>query len=258
MSAKQQDAKEGRSDKGRSGKGKSDKDQSGTGQSDAAPIDVASYATVTFDCYGTLIDWESGILEYLQPLFKRYYVNAIDEFVLGLFAELETEAQAEGGTYREVLARVMDRIATRMAITPNDEMRDGLATSIADWRPFDDAVPALKSLQERCKLGIVSNVDDDLFDASQKKLGVAFDYVITAERVGAYKPDLKVFEQALATVKSPVLHVAQSRFHDIAPAARLGLDTVLIDRPSRGTTSPAEANPTWSFPSLADFVAAIG
>ena len=222
-----------------------------------AKIDPGKYKTITFDCYGTLIDWENGILGHLQPLLQSYYVNAIDEFVLGLFAELEPAAQAEGGTYREVLARVMQHMASRLAFTPDDEVLAGLANSIQYWQPFPDTAPALQALGERFALGIISNVDTDLFAQSQSLLGIEFDHVTTAQEVGVYKPDPKMFEHALANVEAPVLHVAQSRFHDIEPANALGLDTVWIKRPSKGATRASDAEPKWTFESLEELAAAL-
>jgi 2-haloacid dehalogenase len=220
-------------------------------------INVADYKTVTFDCYGTLIDWESGLLGYLQPLFKGYYINTIDEFVLACFSEFEPAAQAQGGSYREVLARVMEGFARRLAFTPTDDVVSGLAQSVEQWPAFEDTLPALQALKAHFELCVISNTDDDLFESSSKQLGVEFDHVVTAQKVGAYKPDPAMFETALDVVKAPVLHVAQSRFHDIVPASTMGLDTVWINRPSRGAARPVEANPTWTFDSLADFTAAL-
>ena len=223
----------------------------------ASVIDPANYKTLTFDCYGTLIDWENGILGYLQPLLQSYYVNAIDEFVLGYFSEAEPIAQDEGGDYRTVLARVMERFATRLAFTPSEDVVNGLADSVQYWPPFPDSRAALHTLKQHFKLAIVSNIDDELFALSQALLEIDFDHVVTAQRVGCYKPDPKMFETALAEVEGPVLHVAQSRFHDILPATELGLDTVWINRPSRGAAKTVEAAPTWTFSSMAEFAQAI-
>lgn len=225
--------------------------------SNASVIDPANYKTLTFDCYGTLIDWENGILGYLQPLLQSYYINTIDEFVLGYFAEVEPEAQANGGSYRNVLAKVVERFATRLAFTPSDDVLTGLADSVQYWPPFSDSRAALHALQQHFKLAIISNIDDNLFAYSQALLETEFDHVITAEQVGCYKPDRRMFEAALSKVEGPVLHVAQSRFHDILPASELGLDTVWIDRPSRGAAKAVDAEPTWTFGSMADFAAAI-
>ena len=220
-------------------------------------IDPANYRTLTFDCYGTLIDWETGILAYLKPLFEGYDVHVIDEFVLECYSRYEPEAQAEGGSYRAVLSKVLQRFGKRLAFTPKDDELEGFATGIEQWPAFPDTVDALKTLSEHFELAVVSNIDDDLFAMSAKTLEVPFQHVITAGQVGVYKPAPEMFAAALETVESPVLHVAQSRFHDIVPATAAGLDTVWIDRPSLGAARPVEANPTWTFTSLAEFAAAV-
>lgn len=221
-------------------------------------IDASKYATLTFDCYGTLIDWESGITGYLQPLLARYDVHVIDEFLLEAFAELEPQLQAEGGAYREVLARLLQRLGERLAFQPKPEELAGFAGSIAHWPAFDDTVEALAALAGHFELAVVSNIDDDLFAHSAKLLQAPFAHVVTAQQAQAYKPNPKVFELALSQVKAPVLHVAQSRFHDIVPATAAGLDTVWINRPSKGAAKPVQASPSWTFTSMAEFAAAIG
>ncbi len=220
-------------------------------------IDPAKYRTLTFDCYGTLIDWETGILAYLKPLFEGYDVHVIDEFVLECYSRYEPEAQAEGGSYRAVLSKVLQRFGKRLAFTPKDDELEGFADSIEQWPAFPDTVDALKALSEHFELAVVSNIDDDLFAMSAKTLEVPFQHVITAGQVGVYKPAPEMFAAALETVESPVLHVAQSRFHDIVPATAAGLDTVWIDRPSLGAAKPVEANPTWTFTSLAEFADSV-
>ena len=222
-----------------------------------AKIDANQYATLTFDCYGTLIDWESGITSYLQPLLARYDVHVIDEFLLEAFAELEPQLQAEGGAYWDVLARLLQRLGERLAFKPKPEELAGFADGIENWPAFADTVEALQALAGRFELAVVSNIDDDLFAHSAKRLQVPFAQVVTAQQAQAYKPDPRVFELALSRVRPPVLHVAQSRYHDIVPAAQAGLDTVWINRPSKGAAKPVEAAPTWTFTSLAEFAAAV-
>ena len=223
-----------------------------------AQIDPANYRTLTFDCYGTLIDWEGGILGYLQPLFASHDVHVIDEFVLECFSRFEPDAQDLGGSYRTVLARVLQRYAERLAFTPKESELEGFADSIERWPAFPDTVDALKALATHFDLAVVSNIDDDLFALSANTLRVPFQHAITAGQVGVYKPDPAMFEAALKRVAGPVLHVAQSRFHDIVPATAAGLDTVWINRPSLGAAKPVDANPTWTFTNLAEFTAAIG
>ena len=225
---------------------------------EGARIDPANYRTLTIDCYGTLIDWETGILAYLKPLFESYDVHVIDEFVLECYGRYEPEAQAEGGSYRTVLARVLQRFGERLAFTPKDVDLEGFSCSIEQWPPFPDTVESLKALAERFELAVVSNIDDDLFAMSAKSLEVPFQHVVTAGQVGVYKPAPEMFAAALEKVQSPALHVAQSRYHDILPATTAGLDTVWINRPSLGAAKPVEAQPTWTFTSLADFAGAVG
>ncbi|MCZ6641511.1 MAG: HAD-IA family hydrolase [Gammaproteobacteria bacterium] len=220
-------------------------------------LQAANYKTLTFDCYGTLIDWEKGILGYLQPLLKSYDVNVIDSWVLEFFAETEPEVQADGGSYRSILTQVFERFADRLGFTPNEDTLAGFANSMEHWHPYADTIPALKRLGAHFQLAIISNVDDDLFAYSAKHLEVPFDHVITAQQVGTYKPDQAMFLEALKRVEAPVLHVAQSCFHDIIPATELGLHTVWIERPGASAARGIEAQPTWTFATLGDFADAI-
>ena len=209
------------------------------------------YTHLTFDCYGTLIDWERGILAALRPVLGRHGAGKTDEQILELYAELE--AAAERGpyrAYREVLARVVDGFGERLGFAAGSEERDALAASVADWPAFPDTVEALTSLADRFRLAVISNIDDDLFAGSAPRLQVDFTAVITAQQVGSYKPDQRNFRFALARLGVPaeqVLHVAQSLYHDIAPAKELGLATIWVnrrhDRPGSGATPPAAAHP---------------
>ncbi len=220
-------------------------------------LQADSYKTLTFDCYGTLIDWENGILGYLQTLLRSYDVNVVDSWVLEFFAAAEPDVQAGGGSYRSVLTQVLERFADRLAFTPSEDTLTGFADSIEHWHPYPDTIAALKRLADRFQLAIVSNVDDDLFAYSAKHLEVTFDEVITAQQVGTYKPDHAMFHELLKRVEAPVLHVAQSRFHDIVPATELGLDTVWIERPGSSAARTIEAQPTWTFATLGDFADSI-
>ena len=220
-------------------------------------LNATAYRTITFDCYGTLIDWENGILGYLQPLLESYDVHVVDDWVLDFFAEWEPRLQAQGGNYREVLANLIGKYGNRLAFTPSAEAMHDFARSIEYWQPYPDTIPALRALRERFSLGVISNIDNDLFAFSAQHLGVDFAAVTTAQEVGAYKPDAAMFEAALAQLEAPVLHVAQSRFHDIGPATTLGLDTVLIDRGGPSAVAANEAEPTWTFDSLAGLSEAL-
>ncbi len=220
--------------------------------------DAGDYDALTFDCYGTLIDWGGGIVDYLQPVLVGHYVHVRDDFLLEFFADTEPRVQAEGGSYAEVLREVLRRLGTRLGFVPNAEALDGFAASAGNWPPFPDTVAALQRLSEHFDLVVVSNVDNAIFASTAELLNADFKHVITAEDVGAYKPDRRMFDAARAALGSGsrILHVAQSLFHDIAPATELGLDSVWIRR-DRNAARPVSAQPTWAFDSLAEFADAI-
>jgi len=229
------------------------------------PLDPESFELLTFDCYGTLIDWESGILTALGGILAAHGAEVSERTLLEAYAELESEAEAPPYlTYREVLARVVDGLGLRLGFTPTPEDRAALASSIQDWPPFPDTREALRRLAGSYKLAIISNVDDDLFEGSARRIGVPFDWVVTAMRARAYKPDLKVFRVALEEFRIPrekILHVAQSLYHDIAPARTLGLATVWVNRrrgkPGAGATPRAAATPDMEVADLAELARAL-
>jgi 2-haloacid dehalogenase len=208
------------------------------------------YRTLSFDCYGTLIDWENGILGFLQPLLDSYDVHVIDEWILQFFSQREPEEEAKGGRYRDVLTRVLESFGTRLAFIPGADVLSAFADSIEYWQPFDDTVPALRRLQRKYQMAVISNIDDDLFELTRRRLGIRFDHVITAQQVGAYKPDRQMFDAALNMLEGPVLHVAQSRYHDIAPALELGLDAVWINRGGPSAAKDVEVTPSATFENL--------
>jgi 2-haloacid dehalogenase len=221
-------------------------------------LDFDRYTYLTFDCYGTLIDWERGILAALRPVLDRHGIAIADDAALELYGELESAAEAGPyRPYRELLATVMDGFGERLGFVPSAAERAALAASVGDWPPFPDTVEALRALADRFRLVILSNIDDDLFALSARHLGVAFAAIVTAQQVGSYKPDPRNFRALLArldTAPDRVLHVAQSLFHDIAPANALGLTTVWVnrrhDRPGSGATPPAMARPDLVVPDL--------
>ena len=216
------------------------------------------FKALTFDCYGTLIDWESGILGALRPVLAGHRITCPDEDLLAIYAEAEASAESEEyAPYREVLRRVMRSIGGRLRFAATVAEEECLAASIADWLPFPDTVAALRALQERYRLAIVSNIDDDLFRASAVRLEVPFDAVITAQMVRGYKPGEGHFKRALEVLDlapGEILHVAQSLFHDVVPARRLGMSTVWVNRrhgrEGSGATPPAEATPDLEVPDL--------
>lgn len=217
-----------------------------------------NYRVLTFDCYGTLVDWGSGIVDYLQPLLGRHNLEAPDGYLLNLFSELEPQVQSEGGRYADVLREVLCRMGAHLGFVPSKHDTEGFARSVGEWKPFPDTVDALTRLKERFQLAIVSNVDNHLFALTNRRLKVSFDYIITAEDVGLYKPDRAMFDAALNILgdRTRVLHVAQSLFHDIAPAGALGLDTVWIRR-HRNAARVVDAKPTWSYGTLGELADAI-
>lgn len=203
--------------------------------------DFSRITTISFDCYGTLIDWESGILPVLRSVLANHDIenhgqNLPDASILELYGEFE--AEAESGPYqryRNVLQSVVRRFADRFHFEASSSEIDSLHESIHSWRPFPDTVPALRELQKRFKLAVISNIDDDLLAETRKHLGVEFDGVITAEQARSYKPSLNNFQMALRTLAlSPdrLLHAGQSVYHDVVPAQSLGISTAWVNRKS--------------------------
>jgi len=227
-------------------------------------LDFSRFDILTFDCYGTLINWEDGILCCLHRVLAAYGKDTDDATILRLFGDFE--ASAEQGVYRryrEVLQSVVRQFGEQLGFAPTDQESRSLPESLQAWKPWPDTVSALRELRSRFRLAIISNVDDDLFAATKPQLGVEFDQIITAQQAGAYKPSLKVFELALRRVGVPehrVLHVGQSLYHDVIPAQSLGLSTVWVNRPSErsgvGAVKAAEGRPDLQVSSLAELAAA--
>ena len=178
--------------------------------------------------------------------------------MLSIYSELEPAAQ--GGlykSYREILQLVMRRLGKRLGVIFSDEEERSLAESLPMWKPFPDTVAALKQLKARYKLGIISNIDDDLFAQTAQHLQVIFDHVVTAQQVGSYKPSLRNFEEALKEIGLPrkkVLHAAESVYHDIIPANKLGIASVWVNRrmnkEGSGATQNAAGKPDLTVPDL--------
>jgi 2-haloacid dehalogenase len=229
------------------------------------PIDPSRYDVLTFDCYGTLIDWEAGILAALRRVLDAHAAGADDETLLATYARFEAEAEAGPYLpYREVLARALRGVSASLGVEPGEAEVRGFSESVGDWPAFPDSPAALARLTQRFRLGIVTNCDTDLFARSNARLGVRFDWVITAEQLGSYKPDPRNLELAREQIGGPAarhLHVAQSLFHDHVPAHALGLTTAWINRrqgrPGSGATPPAEASPDYTFDDMASFAQAM-
>jgi 2-haloacid dehalogenase len=221
-------------------------------------LDFARFQVLTFDCYGTLIDWETGIFSTLRPLVAAHGKTVSDFELLNLYSELESEAErGEFRTYREVLQSVVRGFGERLGFNPTESEVRSLPDSLASWPPFPDTVAALRELKRRYRLAIMSNVDDDLFAPTARRLDVAFDEVITAQQAGAYKPSLKIFQLAqrrLGVDAAQWLHVGQSIYHDVIPAKALGIATVWVNRPSprpgAGAAKAASGQPNLEVPDL--------
>ena len=229
-------------------------------------IPFENFTHLTFDCYGTLIDWETGILEAVRLVLARRGITAEAEQLLRLYVKYE--AAQEAGSYkpyRDVLQGVMAGIADELGFVPMAAELQALPDSVGHWPPFADTMAALMRLQTRYKLVIISNIDDTMFAETNALLQVVFDDIITAQQVGSYKPALQNFHVALARLGVPpqqVLHVAQSLHHDHAPAKALGLTTVWVNRPSRlpgtGLALPVQVTPDLEVPDLQSLVALMG
>jgi 2-haloacid dehalogenase len=223
-------------------------------------LDFNRFEILTFDCYGTLIDWETGLLAALRRILAAHGKKIDDATVLELYGNFEQ--RAEQGTfhpYREVLQSVVRQFGDELGFVPTAEETRSLPDSLAGWKPWPDTVAALRQLKSRYRLAILSNVDDDLFAATRPQLEVEFDDVITAGQAQAYKPSLKIFELALNRIHAPahrILHVGQSIYHDVVPAQALGLATVWVNRPSAragvGAVKAAHAEPDLQVHSLAE------
>jgi len=189
---------------------------------------------LTFDCYGTLINWESGILGALRPILKNHNKNLDEAQLLNLYAELESAIErGEFKPYREVLKQVVRGCGDRLGFKATDQEANSLPESLKNWRPFPDTVASLKSLARNYRLCVISNIDDDLFLHTARHLEVSFHVVVTALQARSYKPSHNNFRLALEKIGAPkeqVLHVAESLFHDIAPARELGIKNVWVDR----------------------------
>lgn len=207
-------------------------------------FDPARIAALTFDCYGTLIDWETGAIEALRPLLARHGAALSDDEIIELFQSLDaTLCQPPYKPYRSVLAGVVEGFGRHFGFSVGPADRDALAASIPSWKPFPDTVPALRALGKRCRLAIISNIDDDLFAVSARQLQVSFDAVVTAEQSRCYKPRPAIFEEALRRLDAPpgaVAHIAEG-VTEVAPARRLGCATVWVRRNGRSARLLAEA-----------------
>jgi 2-haloacid dehalogenase len=208
------------------------------GAGGGTPRPLSAFRALTFDCYGTLIDWETGIHQALQPLLRLAAVTKSRDEVLADFARHEAaqEAATPAALYQDLLADVHRHLAQEWGARLTEEAHIAFGRSVPEWPAFDDSAAALRYLKGHYKLVILSNVDRGSFAGSNRRLGVTFDAICTAQDIGSYKPDLRNFRYLLATLAGlgigshEILHTAQSLHHDHVPAKSLGLATAWIDR----------------------------
>ena len=220
-------------------------------------LDLNRFEWVSFDCYGTLVDWETGISTAVAEVLNRHGIRKSRAEILALFADVEPRVQdsSEYLEYRLVLRRVMAMIGSRLGFQCAESELDCLADTLPDWPVFPETVAALRILKTGCRLAVISNVDDDLFAGTAETLNVDFDVIVTSEQVRSYKPSLRNFNAASArmgTERDRWLHVAESLYHDIGPANQLGVRSVWVDRAARGGgTRRTDAFPDLVVPDLA-------
>lgn len=233
-------------------------------------MNLRDYKVLTFDCYGTLIDWESGIYTALQPLLEKVPDPPARDPALEAFAQFETAAQraTPGMPYPQILVNVHARLREHWGVAGHGDLDERFGQSVGEWPAFPDSAEALAYLKHHYALVILSNVDRASFAESNARLGVEFDAIYTAEDIGSYKPDPRNFEYMLEHLKergfakTDILHTAQSLHHDHVQATAFGLATNWIDRrhgvEGFGATMPPEADVRidFHFPSMAAFVEA--
>jgi len=234
-------------------------------------VRLTDFGALSFDCYGTLIDWEAGLSAVLTPWARERGLQLTEEQLLTAYSPLEASVEAEhpAELYPGVLARSMRLLGGKLGAEVTSEDAARLAGSVPDWPAFADSHDALAALGGRYKLIILSNVDRASFAGSNARLGVEFTSILTAQDIGSYKPSERNFEALtreaarLGVGRDKLLHVAQSLFHDHVPAKRAGLATAWINRrharPGWGATPepPAPVTPDWEFPSMAALAAAV-
>ena len=231
---------------------------------------LSQFKILTFDVYGTLIDWESGMVNALKPLTDQVAVHLSRDDILSAHAHYESTAQrfSPSKKYSELLATVYRRLAEHWKVSVDWEECLTYGRSVPQWPTFDDSAQALGYLKQHFELAVLTNTDNLSFSGSNERLGVAFDSVMTAEDIGSYKPDNRNFEYMLETLahrgitKDEILHVAESMFHDHQPANQYGLANCWIYRRHNqegfGATMDPGDMPTvnFTFNSMADLVAA--
>ncbi len=221
-------------------------------------MDLTRFEAVTFDCYGTLVDWETGILGAFTPVLAAHDVTMEPDDLIALYGRVEAEIESgDYQPYRRVLKGTARRVCEACGFLPDLTEEECLVDSFSHWKPFPDTCKALQRLHRHYKLGIISNVDDDLFAITAQMLGEPFDEIVTAQQMHSYKPAHRNFETAIERLgvrKEHLLHVAQSVYHDIVPARELGISTVWVTRHESaggfGASVPCEGHPNLTVPDL--------
>ena len=212
---------------------------------------MKDYEWITFDCYGTLIDWELGIGAAFEKVARTSWVTFDRKRVLSLFRKYEAAEELHYRRYRDILTIVAKRICLELGFKTTGH--DFLVESLTRWRPFPDTNPALQRLARRYKLGILSNVDNNLLADTCRHFVVPFKLIVTAENVASYKPGLNHFQEARRKIgPGRWIHAAQSYFHDINPCSRLGIDSAWINR-SYETGTDQNTQPLFIGPDLFAF-----
>lgn len=224
-----------------------------------------NFEVLSFDCYGTLVDWDAGLLNQL----KRFAPDTNDDDLLQLYAGIEAELEHANPTmlYSDLITAAVTKLGEDLGKDVSEALAADIGGSVGSWPVFPDSVASLAKLKEHFKLVVLSNVDIKSFSGSAALLGDPFFAVLTAEEIGSYKPSLQNFEALTAYVESiggtgKHLHVAQSLFHDHKPAKEIGLPTAWINRRGKksgeGASGPAlDVKPDWEFPDMESFTAAI-
>ncbi len=206
-------------------------------------LDFDTFSALTFDCYGTLIDWETGVISALRRVLSAHRIDLSDDEILGLFHEFDEDLiSGEYVRYRNILAEIVRKFGAHFRFLPAPIELNALASSVPKWKPFPDTNPALEIMRPHYKLAIISNIDDDLFAETANQLQIPFDHVITAEQVRAYKPSWKNFHEAMDRLRLPgkeILHIAEGS-GEIAPARSFGFSTVWVRRFGRSANRLVE------------------
>jgi 2-haloacid dehalogenase len=224
-------------------------------------MDFNQFRLISFDCYGTLVDWKTSLMDIMKPIIIRHRLDLSKDQLFDLFLKADQKSISEDyRPYHDVLVTIMDEMGKELNINLKQTERTCLVDRFGDWTAFPDTTEALQELKKRYKLAIISNVDDELFDVTKRCLGVRFDYIITAKQTGSYKPSKNNFVKALEKFGLPsehVLHVAQSIYHDIIPTNELGWSNVWVNRYNEPERTDPEEFPDLEVPDLASLVRII-